>query len=840
MQKNKRTRTSEESASIVYGVLDGGQNRSTNCQKGNNRNVLPRGAKGIAQRRNRHPLLSEDGASSGQRIYSNTKLCVICGSSEEIVDLSTNPIMRKTMASYCGNDNLNLDECLSSLCITCVFKSRAIKEVQNNIRVRLYGLSNGLMLKTTEKNELNYEEVEHTKDVYPEETKFGIKKNIEHKTERTLKSIKCANSVCKTTQASPIRNAEESGIVPHIWNNSLTTSIEGSNSNIPLSKHPYHPSSNKYFDKHRIIDKSVAKVMTSDNRNTVQSKNFDMSENVHVPSIQHLESMITEYTPGLQTSMPLRENAELIGRPIPSSQLSSCSNSTYSQNGASHSMLQVIRERSESVLITESGGKINNYKRSSLPQTQRLCQYCGKSYIRKDHLTKHVRRCRNLFARSLPSLATTSEENKGNVSSKRFLINGVNNFISQTTFETLKRERKFHCTECLATMNSLTQLRQHRATHLREYICDMCNKKFSTLHEHDFHRIVCLAERQVWQEQHLNEDEKGLPLNDDNKSIVRSQRSFIKSTASRRITRAQSRARTKVVEKPVLRRRLTVLTSLSQYIYGHTDNENSDLDGCDLGNDDDDDVSVADSMESNRRVYTDDWLDRRNSNENLDVPTMQIDSEKEYDLYLLERLKAQIKAQEFTCLSEDCGFFTDTLLNLMLHDYVHHFKSSWFYCQKCGSVFTSKVFLDYHLDRQNGGRFICYKCNEQFMFQHQLDLHLIAHTKQVSHACDNCKCEFLTEGKLLQHIKLEHNSEIEKKLICIQSKTTFASSRPLYENGYPNGKQNRKYTVNILNMRLPRMPSKRPLELPGHKPYRRRIGVIEFENERNPNCCSCK
>ncbi|XP_036334607.1 uncharacterized protein LOC118745191 [Rhagoletis pomonella] len=120
MQKNKRTRTSEESASIVYGVLDGGQNRSTNCQKGNNRNVLPRGAKGIAQRRNRHPLLSEDGASSGQRIYNNTKLCVICGSSEEIVDLSTNPIMRKTMASYCGNDNL-----VSKVVEVCKIKIKA-------------------------------------------------------------------------------------------------------------------------------------------------------------------------------------------------------------------------------------------------------------------------------------------------------------------------------------------------------------------------------------------------------------------------------------------------------------------------------------------------------------------------------------------------------------------------------------------------------------------------------------------------------------------------------------------------------------------------------------------
>lgn len=126
------------------------------------------------------------------------------------------------------------------------------------------------------------------------------------------------------------------------------------------------------------------------------------------------------------------------------------------------------------------------------------------------------------------------------------------------------------------------------------------------------------------------------------------------------------------------------------------------------------------------------------------------------------------------------------------------------------------------------------------MFQHQLDLHLLYHSKQINYTCDKCKCEFLSEEKLFQHMKLEHSNETEKNLIRIQSKATFASSRSPNANDYLNGRQHKKYTVKILNMRLPYMPSKRPLELPGHKPYRRRIGVIEFENERNPNCCSCK
>ncbi|XP_004529860.1 zinc finger protein 432 [Ceratitis capitata] len=822
MQKGKKLRVSQtDKTNAIHKLPAREQTRGGKHHISNKPTKTPAGEKCLPQRKKKRQMnVEEDDLEEQQPVI--TKSCIICGSSEEIVDLSTNPIMKKTMASYLEDGSVDLDDCLSSLCITCVFKSRAVREVQNNIKVRLQSISNSQTTKmsnTRMENRVNSEILISTE-----------KQKIKHFQTRS-------NTICDLPQSTSKSNRR-------VGRNKISSHpppefsvIESSELNISQSfeKITYKTHS-KCLGVNHLLDNSIEE---TDNKNTVYLANYRLAEISEIPSMEYIAESNTDYNHVVDKSMLSAERMELLELPNILEIPSSCSNSTYSQAGINHSMLQVIRERSESVLITESGGKINNYKRDMRQNTLRQCRYCANTFSRKDHYNKHVRRCRNITARSLPSATANNMVCSDSSNAKRNRINLLSKSVTPITLEPPKRTRQFHCTECQATMDSISKLKIHRATHLREYQCDMCNKKFNTLHEHDFHRIVCLAKQEVWQEQDF--DKEHVELNDCDKSMVRSQRSTAKTITSRRVTRAQSRARTDVNTKnPITSRRSTALTSVSRYINHNADCEESDNDTCYTNKDYEDDISVADSMDLGRRVYTDNWLESRHYSEVRDQPMIEINSKKEYDLYLLEKLKSQIRAQEFACLAENCGFFTDTLLNLMLHDYVHHFKSSWFYCPKCGSVFTSKVFLDYHLDRQNGGRFICYKCNEQFMFQHQLDMHLISHEKQLNHTCDKCKCEFLTEEKLFQHMKLEHNNESEKNIICIQSKATFASARTADEDKYINGKPHRKYTVRILDMQLPYVPSKRPLELPGHKPYRRRIGIIEFENDRNPNCCSCK
>lgn len=61
------------------------------------------------RKKRRYTQIEEDEPEEELRL-SNKKVCVICGNSQEIVDLSSNPIMKKTMASYCEGDDVVSNE----------------------------------------------------------------------------------------------------------------------------------------------------------------------------------------------------------------------------------------------------------------------------------------------------------------------------------------------------------------------------------------------------------------------------------------------------------------------------------------------------------------------------------------------------------------------------------------------------------------------------------------------------------------------------------------------------------------------------------------------------------
>jgi len=118
--------------------------------------------------------------------------------------------------------------------------------------------------------------------------------------------------------------------------------------------------------------------------------------------------------------------------------------------------------------------------------------------------------------------------------------------------------------------------------------------------------------------------------------------------------------------------------------------------------------------------FTGDWIvnhSRSNSNSAINLTMLyddyvleesQITTDKEYgmvtkgmqltsannshstDLYLLDLLKTQVQLKTFSCFVPNCCYQTNTLVDLMKHDYMQHWKMSWFYCHKCGDVFTSK------------------------------------------------------------------------------------------------------------------------------------------------------
>ncbi|EDW71437.2 zinc finger protein 184 isoform X1 [Drosophila virilis] len=447
----------------------------------------------------------------------------------------------------------------------------------------------------------------------------------------------------------------------------------------------------------------------------------------------------------------------------------------------------------ESPSATESGGLRNNSSNALDGwkwRTRRVCQYCERVYSRKDHYTLHVRRCWRRQTQRRPKCRVLNEP--GNDEEDDENDNG-----DQALSQTPRHSHTFQCQSCEKEFAGSLALRQHqRISH--QHRCSLCEAEFGTKYEWELHHTICSAKQEALQMQ--------------------------ESPTQPRSTRSRSRA-----------------CSLAWY-NGELGDEETDEDQ----QDDEDATSIADTMYTRRMNFTGDWIvnhSRSNSNSALNLTMLyddyvleesHITTDKEYDLYLLDLLKTQVQLKAFSCFVPTCCYQTDTLVNLMKHDYMQHWKMSWFYCHKCGDVFTSKVFLDYHLHRQNRGVYICHKCHDEFEFQHQLDRHQVLHSKGINYYCNYCRLEFLSEAKLLAHCEHErHSPNDEPPLIRIQHELSIIN--PVHKEPA----RTQQYTVRVLN--IPHMPwiSNRPMHLPNHKPFRFAIGICEFDNRNPPNCVGC-
>ncbi|KAH8320444.1 hypothetical protein KR067_003724 [Drosophila pandora] len=440
----------------------------------------------------------------------------------------------------------------------------------------------------------------------------------------------------------------------------------------------------------------------------------------------------------------------------------------------------------ESPSATESGGRHAGAQSGWRWRTRLECQHCGRAYFRRDYFAQHTRRCRR--SRD-PTREPWSKCRVLNEAS----IDGEEHSPSRT----------FHCRFCDEDFPSKSIVRQHeRSKHQTRYSCDLCDATCDTKYEYDMHHTICSAKQEALQ--------KG----DASESTSREQK--VRATRSR--SRACSKAREEI----------------------ETEDKMEEDDS-----DEEDDQEAA--MYTRRMNFTGDWVvnhSRSNSNSALNVSALyddyepgesHITTDKEYDLYQLDLLKAQVRLKAFSCFAPTCCYQTNNLVTLMKHDYMKHWKMSWFYCNKCGDVFTSKVFLDYHMYRQNRGLFICHKCRDEFEFQHQLDRHLLLHSKGINYHCNFCRLEFLSEAKLLAHCKRSGHSPNDEPLIRIDRSLSISNRPP------PEAVRNMRRKYQEREFFIPRVevPSLRPMPLPNHKPIRFSIGIVEFDEGNPPNCVGC-
>ncbi|KAL9922438.1 uncharacterized protein ACN427_002999 [Glossina fuscipes fuscipes] len=418
-------------------------------------------------------------------------------------------------------------------------------------------------------------------------------------------------------------------------------------------------------------------------------------------------------------------------------------------------------------------------------------------------------------------LATTDKVKSNHSAEENHIIAECKLEVTVNELKNNLKIRKFHCNMCPVTVDSLKKLKNHKRIHLQRFYCSVCSREFVSKHEHAFHETICQAKNEV----KLTESEESKEFLIPGRRTIR--------TRSRAITFTSLVSTNTVKEEE---------TKISKQI--PTTNESSRVCKIKLPEEN----KVGKNETSKRKVERGTRLQlsaksykenvsKRNS-EFCDRLNWQITNAKEYDLRLLDRFIKQVLAKSFTCFQPKCQFKTDTILNIMLHDYVHHFKSAWFFCKKCGDCFTSKVFLDYHLHRQDRGHYLCFKCDKFFSYQYDLDRHLIEHNRYPKYRCDYCKSGFLTVEELNKHFAAQRPSIIDRELSMIA--TDDDKEKPALTRA------DVKYEVKILDMKLPKIPSKMPKSLdvmrrnmPPHlrNPYRHyKIGRMEFKNQPVPNC----
>lgn len=369
---------------------------------------------------------------------------------------------------------------------------------------------------------------------------------------------------------------------------------------------------------------------------------------------------------------------------------SSSSSPSHQVNG-NYSMLEVYHECVVSPLTTESGGTKHkrDYARVNRNQNPLICPHCSRTYWRKDYHTKHVRRCNmQRYARSAGSIRSNGNRNRQNRTESPSLsvmtepgttsdrVEAVYNTTSSSNnnsgnnnpHDRRKRSRSvgssrtFVCPTCSLTLNSYSSLKDHRRIHLPRLFCDICGNVFSCLNEFEFHSAICTAKHDMERiasvmKQHELDGITMPPVG----RVTRSQSRAAVSQAPTSITERSKRSNRRRVESSFAsapKRRAATSSGINTRRKASSrtikscieDREDSDY------NDDEDDVSVTDTMYTKRLRSCRNWVHEQQEtqhyslhpifysyefqeNNNLDF---QIQTDKEYGMYYIFLQKSYI------------------------------------------------------------------------------------------------------------------------------------------------------------------------------------------------------
>ena len=342
-----------------------------------------------------------------------------------------------------------------------------------------------------------------------------------------------------------------------------------------------------------------------------------------------------------------------------------------------------------------------------------LCDLCDESFSRTRQLFRHI--------------TERHVTPKQNLKSK-----DVCEKSQSTTAETLMKhtgDYPYVCEECRAGFSSPLALKRHSLIHRKQFMCDLCNKSYTTAWKLRYHHYTHTGNYPYVCEQCGS----GFPIPSklkDHRWSCKDKKDELKSHQYRQTGNDSHVGK---VGKSIF----PTSSQLSLDPVKHNKNNGFVCEICKKS------FTQARSLKNHRykhtRVYP-----HHCEHCGRGFPSFP-------------RLKVHFKVHRKDFICEVCNKLYSTQTLLKYHQYEHSGKYPCV-CKYCGTGFPFLARLKSHelAKHSREKKFICDVCSKSFRFQHTLKYHQYWHTGKYPHVCEHCGKGFPIFCRLKNHLQLKH------------------------------------------------------------------------------------